>query len=61
MHTAWGLSPAVVKVMMSGVAAVVAAAGENFQLQASLVQRVLKGMQAMTGKQVQVPAIVLHE
>ena len=47
--------------MLSGVASAVAAAGGDFQLRAPLVQRVLRGMQAMTGKQVQAPAIVPHE
>ena len=47
--------------MLSGVASAVAAAGGDFRLQAPLVQRVLRGMQAMMGKQVQAPAIVPHE
>ena len=46
---------------MSGVAAMVAAAGGDFWLRITLVQRVLRSMQVMKGKQVQVPAIVPHE
>ena len=61
LHTAWGLSPATVKVMLSGVASAVAAAGGDFRLWASLVQRVLRSMQVMMGKQVQAPGIVPHE
>ena len=59
--TARGLSPATVKVMLSGVASAVVAAGRDFWLQAPLVQLVLWRMQVMMGKQVQVPAIVPHE
>ena len=50
-----------VKVMLSGVASAVAAAGGDFWLRTPLVQRVLRGMQAMMGKYVQVPTIVPHE
>ena len=49
------------KVFLSGVMAAVAAAGGRFPLHAPLVQRVLRGMVALQGKQVQAPAIVVHE
>ena len=61
LWTARGLRPATVKAIMSGVASTVSAASGDFRLRAPLVQRVLQGMQVMTGKQVQAPAIVPHE
>ena len=47
--------------MLFGVASAVAAAGGDFWMRAPLVQRVLWGMQAMIGKQVQAPASMPHE
>ena len=61
LQTARGLAPQSVKVFLSGVMAAVAAAGGSFPLHAPLMQRVLRGMVALQGKQVQAPAIVAHE
>ena len=61
LQTARGLSPATVKVMLSGVASDVPAASGDFRLRAPLVQQVLRGMQSMMEKQVQEPATVPHE
>ena len=61
LRTSRGLSLATVKVILSGVASSVVAAGGDFRLWAPLVQQVVRGMQAMMGKQVQAPAIVPHE
>ena len=61
LWTAQGLSLAMVKVMISGVASAVTAAAGDFRLRSPLVQWVLRGMQAMMGKQVQAPASVPYE